>query len=365
MSIKYRNVGTHILAWLLFLLYEWLFKQGVLNNPETSLFNLKIVAIRVLILIPSVYFTLYLLVPRLFLKGHKMVFIFSTIGTIAIAALLMRTFNYFLVLKGVPGFAESYWKLMTGVTGWLIFMGNIAFNISFALMFFFINKWVKDERKRKELEAVNKEVELQLLKSQVQPHFLFNTLNNIYALSLKDPSKTSEMIYRLSGLLEYMLYDSNRVWILLSKEITYIRNYLEIEKIRYGSRLDVSYQTYGNLEYLYVPPLILLPFVENSFKHGLSQQTEYCWLRIEVHYQTPWLLMKVENSKPHNLLDVKKTGGLGILNVRKRLEILMGEDYDLKQYDAPDSYLILLKLKPKFNVIQHEESTRSLEVLGR
>jgi sensor histidine kinase YesM len=276
----------------------------------------------------------------------------------------MKTMNYFLVLKGVEGFAPTYLKSISGLTGWLIFMGNIAFNVSFALMFFFINKWVIDDKKRKELEAANKEAELQLLKSQVQPHFLFNTLNNIYALSRQGSPDTTEMIYRLSGLLEYMLYDSNREWTLLSRELAYIQNYLEIEKIRYGNRLDVSFNIFGNTEALLIPPLVLLPFVENSFKHGLSQQTEACWLRIEVNYNGEWLLMKVENSKAEKETDaLPKKGGIGILNVRKRLSILLNDNYELNQFDSKDSYLVTLKLKPK-QAKQHEQSAHTMEVLS-
>jgi sensor histidine kinase YesM len=276
----------------------------------------------------------------------------------------MKTLTYFLVLEGVAGYAPTYIQSISSLTGWMVFMGNIAFNVSFALMFFFINKWVIEDRKRKVLEAANKEAELQLLKSQVQPHFLFNTLNNIYALSRKGSPDTTEMIYRLSGLLEYMLYDSNREWTLLSRELAYIQNYLEIEKIRYGNRLDVSLNIFGNTEKVLIPPLVLLPFVENSFKHGLSQQTEACWLRIEVNYEGDWLFLKVENSKAEIEEDaVTKKGGIGIMNVRKRLSILLDDNYELNQFDSKDSYLVTLKLKPK-QAKQHEKSAHSMEVLS-
>ena len=328
------------------------------------LFHLKIVGIRVWALIPAVYFTLYFLVPRFLLKGQRLLFTVLLILTIAADTLLMKTLNYFLVLQGVEGFAPTYIQSISGLTGWLIFMGNIAFNISFALMIFFINKWVKDDQKRQALEVANKEAELRLLKSQVQPHFLFNTLNNIYALSKKGSPHTTEMIYRLSGLLEYMLYDSSREWTPLEREITYIRHYLEIEKIRYGQRLDISFTTFGNIEALQVPPLVLLPFVENSFKHGLSQHTGACWIRIEITYTAPWLLLKVENSKPENEITPVKKGGLGIENVRKRLAILLDHNFELKQLDAPDSYLVTLKLIPKQTEQRHDKPARHLEVLG-
>ena len=362
MSKRQKNITIHAAAWMLFLLYEWIFKQGILNNPQTSIFHLKIVAIRVLALIPAVYFTTGYLVPRLFFGSRKGWFVIALIGTIAVDTLLMKTLNYFLVLKGVPGFATSYIQSISGLTGWLVFMGNIAFNISFVLMIFFINRWLQDDRKRQTLEAAKKDAELQLLKSQVQPHFLFNTINNIYALSKKGSPDTTEMIYRLSGLLEYMLYDSSKEWIGLEQEIRYIKNYLEIEKIRYGSRLDVSFTAYGEWKELEVPPLVLLPFVENAFKHGLSRQAGPCWLRIEVGYDSQHLTLKVENSKTEETSTGTTKGGIGIANVRKRLEILLSEAFDIKQLNGIDSYLVTLKFKPK--TTGHEKRRYKVEMPG-
>ncbi len=233
------NIVFHITAWILFLLYEWIFKQGILNNPDTSIFHLKIVIIRVVALLPAVYFTTAYLLPKLFFGGKKAWFVPALILTIAADTLLMKTMTYFFVLKGVQGFAPNYFASISGLTGWLIFMGNIAFNISFVLMIYFINRWVHDDRKRQALETAKKEAELQLLKSQVEPHFLFNTINNLYALSKKGSAHTTDMIYRLSALLEYMLYDSRKDWIALHQELAYITNYLEKKS---GMGQDWTYQ---------------------------------------------------------------------------------------------------------------------------
>jgi len=362
MNKSQKNTAFHAAAWILFLLYEWIFKQGILTNPQTSLFHLKIVVIRIAALIPAVYFTTEYLVPKLFFNGRKAWFVVALIDTITADTFLMKTMNYFFALKGVTGFATSYIDSLCNLTGWLVFMGNIAFNVSFVLMIFFINRWLQDDRKRQALEAAKKDAELQLLKSQVQPHFLFNTINNIYALSKKGSPATTEMIYRLSGLLEYMLYDSSREWISLEQELRYIKNYLEIEKIRYGSRLDVAFATYGDRQGVEVPSLILLPFVENAFKHGLSHQTANCWLRIEVGYNNQQLSLKVENSKPEKVLTLAAKGGIGITNVRKRLKILLDDDFDIKQLDGADSYLVTLTFQPK--LANHEKSRREVAMPG-
>lgn len=363
---KSYKIVIHAVGWFLLFLFE-LVRQGVLENPETFVFQLKVVLVRVAALIPAVYFTLYYLVPHLFLKDRKTGFVFAFVSTIAVATILMRTLYYFLLPPEREGVVPTYLEYILNFrfTGWLLTMGNITFTISFVLMIYFINKYLQDKKRRLELESDKKEAELKLLKSQVQPHFIFNTLNNIYALSIKNSPDTSEMIYRLSGLLEYMLYDSNKDWISMDREVDYIRNYLEIEKKRYGKRLDVYYSVQGDISKLWVPPLILLPFVENSFKHGLSRQIGDCWLRIDIVYDGNWLITKVENSKSdEDAPDAVKKGGLGIMNVRRRIDILLNGQYELKQLESVDSYLITLKLKPKIKEPQDDETFRKMEVLS-
>jgi two-component system, LytTR family, sensor kinase len=348
MSSSLRSVRLlliHGSAWLAFFLYEWIFKQGVLNNPETSYFHFQIVVIRVLTLMPVVYFTLYFLMPVLLFRGHRFGFVSGLMLAIVIDAFVMKSMTWVLILKGREGFADTYWKSLGNITGWLIFSGNIAFNISFAAMIYLINKWAIDEKTRQQLQTAKKEAELSLLKSQVQPHFIFNTLNNIYALSKRQAAETSEMIHRLSNLLAYMIYDSNKEWISLRQEVAYIEDYIAIEKIRYGDRLDVSLQIYTDTSRLTVPPLILLPFIENSFKHGLSMQAETCWIRIEITEVPGWIIFKVENSVSEEVNTSVRSGGTGISNVKKRLDILLNKNYSLSQTESGDRYLVALKLK--------------------
>ncbi len=117
-------------------------------------------------------------------------------------------------------------------------------------------------------------VELQLLKAQVHPHFLFNTLNNIYSFSLESSPKTPELILKLSSLLRYMLYDCKAEQVLLEKEIQVMKNYIDLEKERYGNKIQISLNIAGDLKGNYISPLLLLPFLENAFKHGTSDQLE-------------------------------------------------------------------------------------------
>ena len=157
-----------------------------------------------------------------------------------------------------------------------------------------------------------------------------------------------------------MLYDSSKEWISLQQELDYINNYLEIEKIRYGTRLDVSFTMYGVLEGLEVPPLVFLPFVENAFKHGLSRQTGKAWLRIEVSYDGTELTLKVENSHSEAALQKHAKGGMGIDNVRRRLGILMKDAFSIKQLEGKETYLVILSFQPKIAI--HEQHRQQVDM---
>jgi two-component system, LytTR family, sensor kinase len=212
-------------------------------------------------------------------------------------------------------------------------------------MIYVIRKWMEQQRVNETLMKEKVAAELALLRSQVQPHFIFNTLNNIYMLSLKNSPLTSDMIHRLSALLSYMLYDSKRSLIDVEKEIDYVRNYINLEKIRYGERLDVQISGEKTVRGVQVPPLLFLPLVENAFKHGVSNAVEDSWIHIDISLKKRILVFKIENS----LCDEKaKTNGfgngLGLDNLRKRLEILYPDNFELKLLKEEDSHLAVLKL---------------------
>jgi LytS/YehU family sensor histidine kinase len=186
--------------------------------------------------------------------------------------------------------------------------------------------------------------ELKLLKSQINPHFLFNTLNNLYVLTLNHSKSAPLMVHKLSELMSYMLYDSNQAEVPLDKEIQYIKNYIDLEKIRYGDRLDVTLNIYGNIEDIMVAPLLILPFVENSFKHGARNQLRDGWIHIDIEIQDNTMILKVENSKPDFKDEHGKNSGLGLANVRRRLDHLYPNRYSLQLFDEADTHMAVLRL---------------------
>jgi two-component system sensor histidine kinase AlgZ len=185
--------------------------------------------------------------------------------------------------------------------------------------------------------------QLQLLRAQLHPHFLFNTLNNIYAFALERSPKTPDMILRLSSLLSYMLYECRGEEVLLEKEVEVMKNYIDLEKERYGDKIDVSVNIVGDLSDKYISPLLILPFLENAFKHGTSEQLGRPWMSLDISLKDNLLKCKVVNSKneyvPHH------QNGVGIDNVKKRLDYLHHGKYDLKLTDEGDFFVVSLALE--------------------
>lgn len=210
--------------------------------------------------------------------------------------------------------------------------------------------WFKKQQEWLRAEKEKVTAELQLLKAQVHPHFLFNTLNNIYSFSLENSPKTPGLILKLSSLLSYMLYDCKAENVLLEKEIEIMKNYIDLEKERYGNKIEISWSVDGDVKDKYISPLLMLPFLENAFKHGTSEQLEKPWLSVDISVKHDTLKCKIANSK--NEYVPASNHGIGIQNVKKRLEFMYPEKHELKMNDEGNffvvSLLIELKVKETF-----------------
>jgi len=210
-------------------------------------------------------------------------------------------------------------------------------------MIVLFKSWMKKQKEYLSAEKEKVNAELQLLKAQVHPHFLFNTLNNIYSFSLENSNKTPQLILKLSSLLSYMLYDCKEAEVLLEKEIEIMKNYIDLEKERYHNRLDVSINIEGDMKDKYIAPLVLLPFLENAFKHGASEQIEKSWLSMEIYSNRNLLRCKIVNSKNENQLLSKN--GIGIENVKKRLTFIYPDKHELKLNDEGSFFVVSLLIE--------------------
>ena len=217
-----------------------------------------------------------------------------------------------------------------------------------------VGQWYSMERKTMNLEKESieielklKEAELKLLKAQIHPHFLFNTLNNLYGLTLKQSEKSPEVVLKISSLLDYMIYRSTQPWVRLEEEIGYILDYISLEELRYDNlKLDVSCDEAIN-DY-FIAPLILQPFVENAFKHGTGKDISSPWIKILLKLKnSDELYFSIFNSKSHNPEEdsAERAAGIGLKNVKERLNIIYPESHSLEIDDGKESFRIILTLK--------------------
>jgi LytS/YehU family sensor histidine kinase len=206
--------------------------------------------------------------------------------------------------------------------------------------------WLTNQQDKKELEHRTIQSELNFLKSQINPHFLFNTLNSLYALTLRKSDNAPEIVLKLSEMMRYMLYECNEKRVPLSKEVNYLRNYLDLELLRHGNGIDVQFEINGEISDQQIAPLLFIPFLENCFKHGLKNRISKGFVKIRLdvfRYNVQW---HIENSKPEAIpmKDSRPSGGIGLVNVRRRLDILYTGHYQLAINDNPNTYEVDLKI---------------------
>lgn len=342
MKVKWNHTLFNLIFWMVYFLYEWLAIASVYSDYQRYLINASVI---VPITAAASFFTVHYLFKKQYQKGHRREFWIGLVVSMIVFVLMRRSFNYFYTYpKYYPEALEtmSFWFLPK-----LIIEGvNIYLFVGLYSMFYFLKAWYEQERLANALAQEKTEAEMKLLKSQIQPHFIFNTLNNIYSHAVQKSDKTADLIFQLSAFLSYGLYENKPTFVPVVKEVDIIKSYIELEKIRYGDRLDVSVNVFDQLEEARISPLLLLPLVENCFKHGFSSAIDNCWIRIDISKPDNWLVIKIENSVPE---DGEKTGqangGIGLKNVKRRLEIVYPGRHEFKTRENQDSYLCVLKIK--------------------
>lgn len=202
------------------------------------------------------------------------------------------------------------------------------------------------ERKHAVLQA-----ELNALKGQLHPHFLFNSLNNLYALSLKNAPQTPGIILGLSNILRYIIYECAADRVPLEREVEILKDYTALEKLRYEERLDLNMNIADDIKPWNIAPLLMLPLVENAFKHGAGETIDNPWINIELQVCNGDLLFKVTNSKPEHTIQSgnKQSGRIGLANVQHRLKLLYPDAHSLKWYNEPDCFIIEMNIQLSAN----------------
>ncbi|MEL7064057.1 MAG: histidine kinase, partial [Bacteroidota bacterium] len=206
---------------------------------------------------------------------------------------------------------------------------DLVYIASFVLGIKFFQNHLYEQARSQAIFQQKVEAELKYLKNQIQPHFLFNTLNNIYGMILSNDPHAADYVVRLSDLLSYILYESDRETIALSKEIEILDSYIELERLRYDRKLDFHYTKTNISGPLSIAPLLLVPFVENAFKHGPAKEEKQSFMDIQLEVQHEILYFSVENSYSSQVVTPKIQSGIGLKNIQKRLALLYSDKYTL------------------------------------
>lgn len=330
----------HIILWLLyFIFWAYLFRPGILER-DIYINSLVIVANHACV----TYFNIYFLFPNFLRKRNYGAYFIAILLTISLATFIQAAAH---MLMNTLDKAEKVDLFSIGFM--LPSAMAITYTTAITMSLKLVKHWYENERLAKDLAKLNTETELKYLKSQINPHFLFNSLNSIYALSLKKSDLAPELILKLSDILRYILYEGSEKKVSLAQEVKYLKSYLELEKVRHGDRMSLSMDILGDLDKYEIAPMLLIPFVENSFKHGLGKDRAKGFVKVDLEVKNKTLHFKITNSKPKNGQELSKqngyTGGIGLINVKKRLNLLYPNKHVLQVGELNDEFNVSLQLE--------------------
>ena len=341
-------LGRHLLFWLATmggLLYVSC-AIDALNGSYDWREMLTITAIMLLYNLVLVYLGLYWVLPSALTGryGRSAVYL---IGSWALI-ILYRSYVLAPLLTGTLTLLPDF-QAATALLDWYIALAIVGVAVSIKLYRF----WYQRERANQQLAHERGIIELQVLKAQVHPHFLFNTLNNIYALTLKQSPQAPDMVLKLAGLMKYMIHECHAHTVPLVKEIEFLNNYIELEKLRYGRRLAVSVGITGEMGTTRITPLLLIPFVENAFKHGSSQQIGQARIRLSLSITGRELVLRIENSRDERSGSNtgQNTASIGLANVQKRLTLLYPNAHKLLIRPEMERFIVELTIQLDYNAV--------------
>lgn len=290
----------------------------------------------------ATYITIYLILPRYLASKNLVKFIFYNSITLVFCVLLNRFITLYIY---VPMYHPEYIDKL-GFFKFDIFLAiiSIYFIVILAAAFKFAQYFYREKQEKTSLEKQNLISELALLRTQINPHFLFNTLNNIDALIFSNPNEASAVLIKLSDIMRYMLYDSSAEKVPLAKELNYLENIIELQTLRQNNKDFINYQVIGTPSNLMISPMIFIPFIENAFKHGdKSLNARGIQIKIEIANDTVSLIVKNDISNLNGVKD--SVGGIGLYNVKRRLELLYPNKFILEIMKTTESFNVNLKIE--------------------
>ena len=334
--------------------------QPGINELGFMLYCLLVLAKSFLLLLTHMFYcyaVIYFFIPKFLLKRKYLSVLAGLLG----ASVLIVTMGYFLYSFVYP-FIDKLFELNKPIKNilWASIDASLLNAIKVTLVasvIILLKRWWLKQKEKETLEKEKINAELQLLKAQIHPAFLFSTLSNITEHSRTASSKAPEMLIKLSDLLSYMLYECDVPKVRLEKEISMIKKYMALEKIRQGERLELTFQINGNVDRQMISPLLLLPFIDNSFSYCNNVLVEQAWVNLEITVENNNLSMKIFNGIPAGIAADAKKADESFINVQKRLKILYPGKHELKI--NAEQELLMLHLNLNLEETAQEEVTTS------
>ena len=335
----------HVIFWFIYFLLNTLRWGNYFDNYEYS-FKTTLLGFPIHMIL--CYLNIFVLMPKFVFKRKYFLYVFFLILSLISMVFIKFNLTYFLI-------STDIWPEGPAVIHDVTFSYSIDMMIGELYVITFVTAIkvtmdsLKEQKRVTALEKTQLETELLFLRSQISPHFFFNTLNNIYSLSIEKSDKTPKLILRLSELMRYLLYETKSKRQSLEKEIICIQNYLDLEQIRYGDLLNINTQIRGNITDKKIAPMLLLSFIENAFKHGANKTNGDVKIDIDFKIVENFLYFTISNplaETTNKIFDTKNSSGIGLKNVKKRLELgYQPNDYSLVIDSTNKLFVVKLKIK--------------------
>lgn len=337
-----KKVVTQILFWVIMYAY-YVSSDWEYTDDKMVLFEKF--GIKVIMQIALCYTVIYALIPPFLNKNRKLAFGISFFFAVYLVHIIYTASRSFYLELKYPDFfrRNDFWEKLFDFK---LYFVNITWFI-LPTIIILAWKYYQDQKEVLILREEKKTTELNALKNQLNPHFLFNTLNNLYTLALKKSDQAPAAIMKLSKILDYLLYQCKDPYVPIQGEVRLLNNYLALEELRYGERLSVTFD-YNIGEQVMIAPLLLLTFTENAFKHGVSQAIQQATIEIHLHARKDKISFRIRNSKPklRGPSGDTQRESLGLRNINRQLELLYPNSAILSTEDQDTHYSLILELHP-------------------
>ncbi len=331
-----RQTLIHLAYWILVTI-AFLFERSYLVQKVSLHSFVQCSVVRIALLVGVSYINSYWLMPS-YMFRKKYVTYFILVAALVVSYIVAQSFYDYYLFGYVLGSKNP--------NLYIVLLGNsfntvwyVALSVALKLSI----DWYEQNQTLQKTKIEKLQAEINYLRAQVNPHFLFNVLNSLYSLTIKKSDLAPDVVLKLSEMMEYMLYESEETFVPLEKELTYLKNYLELEKIRQGNDADIVLNIQGDAGGKQIAPFMLLPLVENAFKHGVSKLVDKAWLHIHITIKNNDLSFTIENSRL-SFHKKDKHSGIGLSNLKQRLELLYADKHILEIKETEDTFKLSLSV---------------------